>query len=370
MMKKFLIVGDFLTGSGLTGVIFNIFPEVTKNYEVTAVGYGSEKTNKIIDKCNKLHWKLIRTPMVTKNPIKHWKFWHSFFKKNNFDIIYFNYSSSWNFLSVYFAKKYTKGKVIVHSHNTYYGHTFSNKVLMKCLNKLNDYGRKMMRKYSDGKVATSKMAAEWMFGSDKKVLISKNGVDLNKFKYDGIARKNIRNKYNIATDDILVGFAGVLQDRKDPLFVLKVFNSYHQLNKKSKLVIIGNGYLKDKIKNEISKLKLVNDVILINYTDVIQQWYSAMDVLLFPSEYEGLPLVLIEAQASNLKILTSSNIPDEVFVTQNISKINNKDCNLWLKKLNSIFCNSKPESRALIDPNLIVFSKDNQIKQISNVITR
>ena len=48
-MKKFLIVGDFLTGSGLTGVIFNIFPEVTKNYEVTAVGYGSEKTNKIID---------------------------------------------------------------------------------------------------------------------------------------------------------------------------------------------------------------------------------------------------------------------------------------------------------------------------------
>ena len=118
-MKKVLVVGDFISGSGLTQVIFNVFSRFDPvKYKIDAVGYGTDPENLTDKECEKLGWMFERVIPVTKNPIEHWKWWKAFFKKHHYDIVYFNYSSSWNYLPVIYAKRYGKvKKVVCHSNS-------------------------------------------------------------------------------------------------------------------------------------------------------------------------------------------------------------------------------------------------------------
>ena len=92
MKKKFLIVGDFLSGSGLTGVIFNVFPKILdiNEWDITAVGYGKENNPIINEKIQELGWHIIRTPLVNKHPIRHWNFWKKYFKQS---CLFFKFST-------------------------------------------------------------------------------------------------------------------------------------------------------------------------------------------------------------------------------------------------------------------------------------
>ena len=252
----------------------------------------------------------------------------------------------------------------MHSHNTYYGHKFNNKVLMSMLGYLNDYGQLEMLLNSDVRFATSKKAARWMFGTSKDVNISQNGVNLRKYYFDKNARKSIRNKYHVSAEDKLYGFVGVLQPRKNPLFALRVFYNLYNKDPNSKLVMIGNGELKKNVCNEIKRLKIEKKVILIDFSQEVNKWYSAMDMLLFPSLYEGLPLVLIEAQASGLKILTSSNIQPVTIATPYICEIKTYEVEDWVLASKKMY--SKNLDRNLNLRKLLNFSCENQALEIKN----
>ena len=115
MKKNLLVVGDFISGSGLTEAIFNIFSHFeTEKYNIQCVGYGIDLKGEATEKCKELKWELKRVIPVTKQPIKHINWWKKFFKINNFDIIYFNYSSSWNYFPIKYAKRYTTALIVCH----------------------------------------------------------------------------------------------------------------------------------------------------------------------------------------------------------------------------------------------------------------
>lgn len=367
--KKLLIVGDFIAGSGVTSVIFNVFSKLPPNYKVTCVGYGinyGEKSDKATQICKKLNWKLYRTPSVTKNPIKHWLFWFDFLKKNQFDCAYFNYSSSWNFLPIIFARKSGIERIICHSHNSNYSHKFKNKILMRFLDKLNNFGKHIFLENTDYRVATSKEAAKWMFGSDNipNLLISLNGINTAKFKFNLKIRNELRKKYNIE-NKLVIGFVGVMQPRKDPIFALNVFNEYKKINNNSAFILIGEGELDSEIDKKIDELRLNQDIIRIKYTSEIEKWYSCMDVLLFTSDYEGMPLVLLEAQASGLNILTSPNITNTVYVTNRIKKMKNKRVDDWVEYLKNL--NVTVAFRKM-DKKMKEYDNTVQYKRIKNIL--
>lgn len=367
-MKRVLVVGDFISGSGLTQVIYNVFSRFPKDqYTVEAVGYGLDPSGLTDKKCKNLEWKFHRVIPVTKNPIKHWQWWREFFKANSYDIAYFNYSSSWNYLPVIYAKRYGHvSEVVCHSHNSYFSHTFSNKLLMTCLTMMNNHGKKVFYHYADKKVATSKEAATWMFGESNDVFISINGIDLNKFRYSNENRKEIRERLNVKPNEKLIGFVGVLQDRKNPLFALQTFAKYHEINPNSKFVMLGKGPLKEKINEEISKLGLNDNVIQYDFIPDVNRWYSAMDALIFPSMYEGLSLVAIESQISNLQILASNTNVEDIFATDNIHKLGDLDEDTWSEKLKTVLKQNK--NRDYFDEKLEKFSVKRQSEKIENLI--
>lgn len=368
-MKKILVVGDFLSGSGLTQVIFNIFSRFPKEeYKIEAVGYATDTSNFIDEKCAKEGWQFKRVIPVTKNPVEHWRWWEHFFKSHSYDIAYFNYSSSWNYLPIVYAKRYGHVQELVcHSHNSYFSHTFSNKFLMKLLVAVNNHGKNVFNKYADKKVATSKEAAEWMFGESQDVFISINGIDLQKFKFSVDYRQTIRKKLQLNTNEKLVGFVGVLQNRKNPLLALDIFAKYHKLNPNSKFLMLGKGPLKDKINEEIKRLKITDDVFQFNFIPDVYKWYSAMDALLFPSMYEGLSLVAIESQISNLQILASDSNVEEIFATDNIKKINGLNSSDWLIELKQVLAQDK--DRNYFDSRLDKFSVETQAKKIKQLLS-
>lgn len=367
-MKKILVVGDFISGSGLTQVIFNVFSRFPKDeFKINAVGYGVD-SSKLTDKeCEQLGWKFQRVIPVTKNPLQHWRWWREYFKQHSYDIAYFNYSSSWNYLPIIYAKRYGNVKeVVCHSHNSYYSHTFSNKLLMQGLTAVNNHGKKVFNKYADKKIATSKEAAIWMFGNDKDVFTSINGIDLEKFQFSTESRKAIRKKLSIKPEEKLIGFVGVLQDRKNPLLALNIFAKYHKKNPNSKFLMLGKGPLKESINKEIENLGIKNSVLQYEFIPDVYKWYSAMDALLFPSMYEGLSLVAMESQISNLQILASDTNVDDIFATDNIFKIDSMDPVQWEEKLDEVLKTNK--NRNYFDNNLNKFSVQGQARNIKNII--
>lgn len=370
MKKNLLVVGDFISGSGLTEAIFNIFSHFeTEKYNIQCVGYGIDLKGEATEKCKELKWELKRVIPVTKQPIKHINWWKKFFKINNFDIIYFNYSSSWNYFPIKYAKRYTTALIVCHSHNNYYSHVFNNKVLMKLLNKVNSRGKKILNKDADIKIATSTDAAKWMFNTLKDVTIINNGIELEKFKFDKDIRKTLREKLGISSNEKLIGFVGAFAPRKNPLFLVQLFADYHAKHADSRLLLIGKGPLEKKIKYTIAKLGITNSVSFISYTNKVNKWYSAMDLLIFPSLYEGFGLVPLEAQVSNLPVLASSNVAPQVFCTQSIKKIEGFSKEDWNNVLNNMKF-KKINERERIDPALKKFDVSTQVSSISNLLDK
>lgn len=367
-MKRILVVGDFISGSGLTQVIFNLFSRFDNSkYKITAVAYGQDPTNFTNNKCQKLGWELYRVIPVTKNPIKHWQWWKHFFSGHQFDIVYFNYSSSWNYLPVLYAKRYTSAKIVCHSHNSYFSHTFSNKIMMKALKMLNNHGKRVFDQNADVKIATSDEAGRWMFGNNShNVHVITNGIDLEKFQFSNSKRIQIRKQLGIRDKDVLVGFVGVLQERKNPLFAIDVFANYHRINKNSKLIMLGKGPLKSIIQDKIRSMHLENDVIQYDFVPDVYNWYSAMDALLFTSIYEGFGLVAVEAQISNLPVLASDTNIDKIFATNIIYKVSGTNKNHWLKMLNNVLNNVTDRNN--FNPKLQEFSIERQAKEINKLI--
>lgn len=371
MKKNLLVVGDFISGSGLTEAIFNIFSHFeTEKYNIQCVGYGIDLKGEATEKCKELKWELKRVIPVTKQPIKHINWWKKFFKINNFDIIYFNYSSSWNFLPVYFAKKLTDAKIVIHSHNTYYSHEFKSQILMKILGFLNILGKKIFIKFSDLKLATSFAAADWMFLKRNRfqVNIINNGIDVSDFLYNENYRKKLRKNNHITNNQFVIGFVGALQSRKNPILALKIIKKFLEFYPDTIFVMIGKGKLKNKVKKTIHDLKLDNDVLLIPYSNEVNKWYSAMDALIFPSKYEGFGLVPLEAQISNVKVLVSPGIPNSLYLSNNIEKVANWNIDDWVKKLITIRKKYVNFDRKHLDDNLKKIDIKYQNKKISNLL--
>ena len=92
-----------------------------------------------------------------------------------------------------------------------------------------------------------------------------------------------------------------------------------------------------------------------------------MDILIFPSLYEGFGLVPLEAQVSNLLVLASNKVAPQVFVTENIKKIDNFDKKNWVQILEKSKCKTNNE-RAILNSLLYKFDVEKQAAQISSLL--
>lgn len=230
---------------------------------------------------------------------------------------------------------------ILHSHNSVV--LFDNEKGMRSKVKeiRNFVVYKQIEKYPNVYFSCSDLAAKSTF-KDSDYIWIKNGIELKKFEYNEQIRNDVRNKYGINADEIVIGFIGRLCNRKNPLFVLEVFKEYIKINSKAKLVFVGEGELKEQIEQKIKDYELENNVIMPGMIADANKWYQAFDVFILPSLFEGLPVVLVEGQASGLPCIVSDTITRQINITDLIKYKSIKESTQeWAKDIESLIENNK-----------------------------
>ena len=254
---------------------------------------------------------------------------NKFFINNKYDIVHIH-SGSISILGIitYYAKKTGVKKIIVHSHSGIEKQNLRNTILKKCCsfflrNRVNYY------------CACSKLAGAAKFDDNiqhKKLLIVKNGVDLEKFTYNKEKRNYLRKQLNIDAKCLLIGNVGRFSYEKNHDFLIDVFYEVMKQIDNIKLILIGNGPLENAIREKVRKLNIENKVIFCGVVNNVYDYLQAMDVFLFPSKFEGLGLACVEAQAVGLDCFVSDKCSSELKITELVQYLSlNIGAKKWAK---------------------------------------
>lgn len=184
-------------------------------------------------------------------------------------------------------------------------------------------------------LACSRKAGEDKFPRsivNKKLIVIKNGIELEQFQRDNELGQKVRKELGIARDAFVIGHVGHFSPQKNHSFLIDVFAEVHARKPESCLVLVGEGALKKMIADRVDALGLKHCVYFIGVTDNVSSYYNAMDCFAFPSLFEGLSYVLVEAQANGLPCLMSEGLTDEAVFNSNIIKLSLQK-ELWIEKL-------------------------------------
>lgn len=183
------------------------------------------------------------------------------------------------------------------------------------------YARMYLNSNANNYFACSEEAGEWLFGkkiiNNKKIVVFKNAINCTEFKFNVDKRVKIRKELN-TENKLVIGHVGRFNPQKNHKFLIEIFNEVYKKNKESVLLLVGEGDLLEEMKNYVNKLQLGEAVKFLGLRSDIADLMQSMDIFLFPSKYEGLGVVLIEAQAAGLRCLTSTGTPKEADVTDTV----------------------------------------------------
>ena len=167
------------------------------------------------------------------------------------------------------------------------------------------------------KIAPSIQAGNFLFGTRSKYSILHNGINTNEYKFDDNVCDEYRKKLNVQ-DKFVVGHIGRFEKQKNHIFLIKVFREILKIRPQSVLVLVGSGSLKSHIKQMASDLGISSKIIFLERRNDIPKLMMAMDVMIFPSLYEGMPNVVIEAQTTGLPCLVSDTVTDDCGLTNKV----------------------------------------------------
>lgn len=185
-------------------------------------------------------------------------------------------------------------------------------------------------------IACSNEAGEWLYGREGFIIL-RNAINSKRFKFDEVKRLTMRSDFGINDDEIVIGHVGKFVEAKNHSFLIEVFAKYHALQPKSKLLLIGDGELRHLVEAAIDKNKVNDCVILAGLRSDIPELLQAMDIFLFPSIYEGMPLSMVEAQASGLPCIISDAVTKMVNIGEDVIQLPlSKGADYWAEYLGNI----------------------------------
>lgn len=272
------------------------------------------------DEIEELGGQIYRTAPF--NPFHHIKYLSSmekvFIDNPEYKIIHAH--SELNYWPLKIAKKHGVPIRIAHSHNA--RSTINLKYIFLRYEKL------VIKNVANDLFMCSTMAGEWSYGKkavlDGKCTFLKNGIEVDKYKFDEKKRTIIRHNLGFS-DELILGHVGRFMQQKNHIFLIDIFKAIHDIYPNSVLLLVSEGRLLEEIKSKVSHLQLDNAVRFLGFRNDVCDLMQAMDVFVLPSLWEGLPFTLIESQAAGLPCVISDVISDEAIVTDIITKVSLKE---------------------------------------------
>ena len=336
-MMKVLVINTVPTEkNGITNVIFNylgaasnhaiqmdvlMINDAEQNYKTQVVKYGG---------------KPIVIKRSAKNIVSYFSKIVQVIRNNKYDAVHIHGNSHTMVLELLAAKIGGCKVRITHSHNTTCNCLVLHKLLTPLFNSLYTHG-----------LACGKEAGIWQYGNRPFTIIN-NGIDTNRFVFNHDVRITIRQKLGLTDEQILIGNVGHFWGKvKNQSFIVDVFSELVKRDNNYHLVLIGDGAMRPEIEKKVDSLGLNDKVTFTGNINNVSDYLNAIDLIVMPSLFEGLPLTLVEQQANGLQCIVSDTITKEVDKTGNLCFVSlNASISEWVQSIENCNCKQGREQRS------------------------
>lgn len=316
---RVLHVIGIMNRGGAETMIMNLYRNIDRNKVQFDFVENSSEPAAFDEEILSLGGKIYRCPHYNgKNHFAYVKWWNTFFQKHSgeYPVVHGHLGSTAAiYLSV--AKKHGV-YTIAHSHSAGSG---------SAMYRMFAYPTRYI---ADKFFACSKDAGISRYGKTVgndsiRCQVLNNAIDARRFSFNQETRKQVRSELHIAENAIVIGHVGRFVEAKNHLFLIDVFADVRKRDPNAVLLLIGDGERRAEIQAAIAEKRLEDAVILTGVRSNVWDFYQAMDVFVFPSVYEGLPVSLVEAQAAGLPCCVSSNVPKDSAITDLVQFISLED---------------------------------------------
>ena len=160
--------------------------------------------------------------------------------------------------------------------------------------------------------ACSESAASFFYGKESgRAVILKNAIEAERFSFREEVRTRLRRELGIGEDTFLIGHIGRFEHQKNHFFLIDVFERFTHVCPDSRLMLIGDGALREEMESKAKGLGMERMILFAGYRQDVADCYSAFDCFALPSLFEGFGMVLLEAQSSGLRCITSEYVPED-----------------------------------------------------------
>ena len=305
-MRILQVVND-MHRAGLETMLMNYYRNIDRDKIqfdfLTHRPYKSDYDDEILSMGGKMFYA---PRLYPQNYPQYFRWAQKFFKEHPEYKIIHSHIDAMSYLPLCAAKRAGVPIRIAHSHNTSIDRDFKYP--------LKQLFRKQLVKVANEYCACGDEAGKFLFG-ERDFKIIPNAIEIDKFMFDNRIREEMRKNLGLE-GQFVVGHVGRLSYQKNHGFLIDIFKELHQLNEKSRLLLVGVGEKKEEIRKKIKECGLEHLVMFLGNRSDVNLIYQAMDVFVMPSFFEGVPVTGIEAQFAGLMCIFSDRVPREVDFSQ------------------------------------------------------
>lgn len=315
--------------SGVDTVVMEYYRHIDRSrIQFDFIIDGYEETL-IDEEIRELGGRIYKAEPYERNIIKSVQQWTTFFRENRYPIVH-SHLNALNVFPLYAAWRAKIPVRIVHNHST----SAPGEGIRTALKYLLRPGAKL---FATHYCACSTLAGKWLFGerlyNAGQVYLIKNAINISKFSYNPQTRERVRRAFDLE-GKLVVGHVGRFVYQKNHTFLLDIFQEIHSRNEETVLMLVGSGELEQAMKCKADILGLTDSVMFLGTRTDVADLMQAIDVFVFPSNYEGLGMAAIEAQTAGLPTVVSEAVPEEAKVTGLLEYCGlSQSASVWAEKI-------------------------------------
>jgi glycosyltransferase involved in cell wall biosynthesis len=311
-MKKICIFCETWESGGIEQVILNLLSQLDLSSASVNLVVEELRESVFTAKIQALGVSILPLSGSTRRVFANYKCFEALLQKKHYDVVHINCYQGLSLAYLHLAKRAGVPVRIAHSHNNALRKSATRPAklfLHYCAREL--FGRSATLCW-----ACSVSAGRFMFGRGVDFSYLPNGIELSKFIFDPKEREKQRRQLGME-DALIIGHIGRLCYQKNQEFLLEVFAEVCKANKTARLLLVGDSEERPLLEQQAKTLGISSSVCFYGTTKTPEKLYSAMDVFAFPSRFEGLGIVAIEAQCAGLPVLAADEVPKEAGATKN-----------------------------------------------------
>ena len=311
-MIRILHIVTYMGRGGLETMIMNYY----RNIDRTKVQFDflvhRDFEADYDEEIQKLGGKIYRLPRLNPFSKEYLNRLRSFFNEHKEYEIVHSHLDCMSGIPLNIAKECGVPVRIAHAHSS--SQTKDMKYLLKLFFKRN------IAKTATDLFACGEKAGQWMFGTDRFHVLN-NAIKTQEYIYNKETASRKRKELAIPEEVFVIGHVGRFAPPKNHTFLIDVYGEIKKQKPNAYLLLVGDGELKASIEGKVKNLELDNSVIFTGLRSDVNELLQAMDIFLFPSIYEGLPVSIVEAQAAGLPCFISDKVPSECKKTDLVQQL-------------------------------------------------